>query len=79
MDRDRTLKRLNKEREYEDKLAQDLDTYFCHCLNDIEDITESERQKIDSSLKIIIRDSEKHRAYFDIMIQKVMEHGKDDY
>ena len=79
MDRDWTLERLNKEKDYEDKLVSDLSNYFIASLKSIEDMTDSERQKIDSSLRIIIRDSEKHSAYFAQMIQMVVNHGEDDY
>ncbi|PLW79977.1 hypothetical protein C0585_04790 [Candidatus Woesearchaeota archaeon] len=74
-----TLERLNKEKDYEDKLVSDLSNYFITSLENIEDMTNSEKQKVDSSLRIIIRDSEKHAAYFAHMISKVVNHGEDDY
>jgi hypothetical protein len=74
-----TLERLNKEKEYEDKLSADLTDYFLTVLDDISDITPAEKEKIRTGLSLIAKESTKHKHMFDMLIQKVLEYGENNY
>jgi len=74
-----TLTRLNKEKEYEDKLASDLMIYYMGSLKDISDLSDNEKQKIKKILSKIASDSERHSHMFNMLIQIVLENGENNY
>jgi ferritin-like protein len=77
-DQTETLKRLNKEKDYEDKLAEDLTNYFIYSLDSI-DLKDEERKKLKESLEIISSESRKHSHMFSQLIQSIVENGEDNY
>jgi hypothetical protein len=79
LDQTKALDILNREKDYEDRLVENLDNYFLVSLDSIDDITDEQKEKIRHHLKIIIKESMKHRYLFDQLIQRVMEHGEDNY
>ncbi|MEA2037767.1 MAG: hypothetical protein U9O94_09735 [Nanoarchaeota archaeon] len=74
-----TINHLNKEKDYEDGLAEKLTHYFIHCLDDISVLTKEEKEKIDTNLTIIMHESMKHSVMFAELIQTVVMNGEDDY
>lgn len=74
-----TLARLNKEKDYEDRLAENLSNYFLNSLDSIPDITAEQREKTKDNLMIIMQESNKHAKWFDLLIQMVVENGEDNY
>ncbi len=79
MNENDALTQLNKEREYEDKLASDLSDYFLQQIDNITDLNEEEKTKIKKNLTIIRDESRKHSYMFDQMVNMVMQHGQDNY
>ena len=74
-----TLKRLNREKDYEDGLVRNIYEYFLSCLEDIKGLSEGERREIREGLGTIMKDSQRHSSMFSMMIQMVVENGKDNY
>lgn len=79
LNRIETIERLNKEKDYEDRLVKNLTHYFIDCLNDIPDINGQERKNLEEYLNIIKFESMAHSELFNKMIQKVMENGQNNY
>jgi len=75
----KTLDRLNKEKEYEDSLVERLDSYFVSSLPDIADLSDKEKAKIRETLLIIIDESKRHSYLFNQLVQMVFEHGENNY
>jgi hypothetical protein len=74
-----TLNRLNKEKNYEDRLVADLTEYFIFSLESVTDIDKQQRKQIQSSLERIKYESMDHSDMFNNLIQLVMENGEDNY
>ncbi len=74
-----TLDRLNSEKDYEDKLAKDLDEYYLLCLDDIYDLDADEKEKLKKGLSVITSDSQMHSHKFAELIQMVVQNGEDNY
>ena len=74
-----TLARLNKEKDYEDKLVCDLNDYFLNCLDDINDISQEDKDYINEKLSIIINESMNHSRMFNELIQVVFNDEKDNF
>ncbi len=79
VDKLKALDILNNERDYEEKLASDLESYFIICLDYIEELTKEQKETIRKSLTIIIRDSNKHSYLFNQLIQMVTYDGEDNF
>jgi len=79
VDQTQTLNRLNKEKQYEDKLASDILGYFISYLELINGLTEKEKQILRKDLSEIAHDSERHSYLFNQLIQMVLENGEDNY
>jgi hypothetical protein len=73
------LLRLNKEKDYEDKLVEDLSFYFIDYIDDISDLNETEKNKIKEFLNIIISESRKHSYMFNELVEMVLENGENNY
>jgi len=78
-DQTEALARLNKEKEYEDKLATDLSDYFLYSLDSVEGLNEEEKEKIKENLEIIMHESRKHSYLFNQLIQLIVENGENNY
>ena len=74
-----TLDRLNSEKDYEDKLAYDLDWYFIDSLPEIKDISENDKLLIKKILRTITYDSLKHSFLFTQLIEHVINNGENNY
>ena len=74
-----TLARLNKEKDYEDKLVSNLSDYFIDSLEMIETLSAEDKNKIKDNLTTIRNDSIRHSYMFNQLIQRVMENGEDNY
>ncbi|MBR9676294.1 hypothetical protein GOV05_04770 [Candidatus Woesearchaeota archaeon] len=74
-----TLKRLNEDREEEDKLVSDIYGYLQDSLNYITDMTSKEKEIVHEYLDTLISDSMRHSSMFSMLIQDVMNHGEDNY
>jgi hypothetical protein len=78
MDQRSTLDRLNREKDYEDRLAQRLCDYFLSCLDDI-GLSDGQRELADRHLTTIRNETERHADRFNRLIQMVVERGEDNY
>jgi len=74
----KTLERLNKEKDYEEKLSEDLSTYCLASLKDIP-LSEEESEKVQQHIKTIMNDSIKHAHMFQRLIAMVLENGENTY
>ena len=74
-----TLNRLNKEKNYEDKIAENLLNYYIVSLENISDLTESEKKKIEKTLNTIAHDSQMHSSLFNVLINYVLNNGETEY
>lgn len=74
-----TLERLNKEKEYEDRLVDNLTNYFLYSLDAISDLAEEQREKVKESLGLIAHESRKHSYMFNNLVQMVVENGENNY
>jgi hypothetical protein len=79
MNQTETLDRLNKEKSYEDKLAEDLSNYFLVSVASLNGLNEDEKAKCKKHLEKIMFESRKHAYMFDQLIQKVFESGNDSF
>lgn len=73
------LKELNKEREFEDKIASDLYNYYILLIDKISDLSEFQKSKIREKFNILANESELHRNMFSKLIEYVIENGEDNY
>jgi hypothetical protein len=74
-----TLERLNKEKEYEDSLVERLNIYFLASIDEIQDISDKEKNKLRESLSIILDESKRHSYLFNQLVQMVFENGENNY
>jgi hypothetical protein len=72
------LEKLSKARDYEEKIAEDLNSFYLAYLDEIEGISSEEKKEVEIVLKTIIKESVKHNAMFTRMIEQVLESGKDN-
>jgi len=79
VDRQEALARLNKEKEYEDSLADKLGSYFLISLDSIQDLSDKEKKKLKESLSIIQEDSTRHSYLFNQLVQLVFKDESDNY
>lgn len=70
---------LTEDRNVEEKLAYDVDTYILGSLDEIKDINPEEKSLIYDTLTVISRDSIRHSAIFTDLLQKVFQRGKELY
>lgn len=73
------LDRLNKEKDYEDRLANDLLNYYIVSLENIKDLSEKEREEVRKVLSKIAHESQRHSNMFSILIGYVLENGETKY
>ena len=73
------LKLLNKERDYEDDIVENLNTYFVYSLDGVKGLSESEKDKIKKYLSKIATDSARHSIAFSQLISSVLDRGDVDY
>ncbi len=76
-----TIKILNREKEYEDKLIDELNSYFISCLEKglIKEISEAQKNKLIEFLKIIANESRKHSLMFGGLMDFILENGEQNY
>jgi hypothetical protein len=79
VDQTETLARLNKEKGYEDHLAEHISEYFISSLDSISELTDYERKKIKDYLETIEAESRKHSYLFNQLVQIVIENGENNY
>ena len=79
VNKDDTLERLNKEKEYEDSLVERSNTYFLASIDGIQDISDKEKNKLRESLSIILDESKRHSYLFNQLVQMVFENGENNY
>lgn len=77
--RELAIEHFNNDKEYEDKLAYDINWYLMDSLNSISGLTDDEREKIKVYLKIILEDSQRHSFMFTELIEYVIKNGKNNY
>lgn len=70
---------LNKEKDYEEKIASDLLNYYVISLDGIADITEEQKKTIIVSLTVIGNDSLMHANAFNNLINYVLNNGETEY
>ena len=68
-----TLEILNREKNYEEKLSDDLTNFCIACLEHIKDMTEEEKQKAKITLNILLRETMQHKNLFNQLIEFVIE------
>lgn len=73
------LDRLNKEKDYEEKIANDLLNYYVISLDGINDLSEEQKKIIIASFNIIGHDSEMHASAFNNLINYVLNNGETEY
>jgi hypothetical protein len=73
------LDRLNKEKDYEEKIANDLLNYYVISLDGINDLSVEQKKIIIASLEIIGHDSEMHASAFNNLITYVLNNGETEY
>ena len=73
------LDRLNKEKNYEEKIAGDLLNYYIISLDAVEDISEEQKKIIIESLTVIGNDSLMHANAFNNLIDYVLNNGETEY
>lgn len=73
------LNRLNKEKDYEDKIANDLLNYYIVSIDEIPDITKEQKKKVKESLNTIGRESLGHSNMFSMLINYVLNNGETEY
>jgi hypothetical protein len=73
------LDRLNKEKDYEDKLASDLLNYYLVSIDKIFELTSTQRNKVRESLNRIAHDSQGHSDAFNMLINYVLNNGETEY
>jgi hypothetical protein len=77
--KENTLKRLRKEADYEESLVKTLTDYFLVCLDDLEELSNKEKEKLKKSLTHIRDDSLEHKNLFEDLINQVLESGENKF
>ena len=67
------LEILNKERDYEDKIAGDLMYYINYSLEDATGLSTEEKDRLKAGLSTISNESRKHYQIFTKLIEKCLE------
>jgi len=75
----KTLERLNKEKNYEERLAKNLSIYCLQCLKDIKGLSKKQIKKIEENISIMQSDSLKHEHMINKLIEMVIENGENTY
>jgi hypothetical protein len=73
------LEILNREREYEDKIASDLFNYILSNFAEIDSITEQERREVKKILRKIGNESLEHSRMFTELIEFCVKNGESNY
>ena len=73
------LDRLNKEKEYEDRLANVLLNYYIVSLDKIDDLSKKDKDELRKVLSTIAHDSEGHSNIFSYLITYVLNNGETKY
>jgi hypothetical protein len=76
LNKEQALGKLSSARDYEEKIAQDLNSFYLSSLQEIADLSRSEKNEVELVLKTIIRESWEHNTLFTHMIEQVLESGK---
>ena len=66
------LKILNEERDYEDKIADDLFNYINYSLKEMNTISDKERDAVKKTISMIANESLKHRQMFTKLIERCL-------
>ena len=74
-----TLNRLNKEKNYEDKLADTLLNYYLESIDQIFELTSTQRNKVRDYLSKIAHESQMHSSMFNLLINYVLNNGETEY
>ncbi|MBR9706760.1 hypothetical protein GOV14_07015 [Candidatus Pacearchaeota archaeon] len=74
-----TLKRLNKEKNYEEKITKDISYYLIDRIDLIKDLSEMEKNVVIEKLSKIATSEIKHSQILSDIIQLVMETEKDQF
>jgi hypothetical protein len=74
-----TLARLNKEKDYEEKIVRDLGYFIIDEIQNLRDLTEEEKQKVTENMTVITLESAKHSFLFNQLVQMVMEDKSDKF
>jgi len=77
--REDAIKILNDEKDYEDKIVEDMFNFMHHCLSDIKDITKKEEEAVNEVFSIIGNESRGHSLKFSGLIKHCLDDGKDNY
>jgi hypothetical protein len=77
--KEETIARLSGDRDLEEKLVYDLDSYFLSSLETIKDMNQSEKDFFFKTLTVIARDSVRHTGLFAGLLTKVFSDAKDSY
>ncbi len=75
----KTLSRLNKEKDYEERLSKNLSNYFLDCLPEIKDLDDKQKKEIEKGIKMVMHESIKHEHMINRLIQMIMENGENKY
>jgi hypothetical protein len=75
----KTLERLRKERDYEERIAKNISDYFLFSLDNIKELNEKEKDQIKKGLNIIREESLIHERLINELIQMVVENGENQY
>jgi hypothetical protein len=73
------LKELSKDRNYEEEISKNILYYFLDSLDEVDFLTNEEKETIISQMKIIRDESVIHKNIFNELLNYVLENGKDEY
>jgi hypothetical protein len=77
LNREEALGKLSAARDYEEKIAEDLNSYYLTFLDEVKGLSEEEKQEVIPVLKTIIRESWMHNAKFTMLIERVLASDKN--
>lgn len=77
--REQALEHFNNDKDYEDKLAYDINWYLTDNVDNLPELTLDEKEKIKVYLRIILEDSQRHSFMFTELIEYVIKNGKNNY
>lgn len=70
---------LNKEKDYEDELADNIYHFLLYSLDKISDVSDEEKDRIRRGLEVIQKESIKHSVSFKFLIELVLDNGEDNF